>query len=266
MGASAYVVRLPRLKKVVTSSAVVFDDIPTETPFMSGRPEYWMSPAPGIDDADPVIAEETAAETSSDDAQRAQTRNSTFDGRDIPRPPAKVPEEGQEPVSDERKIVRAAADQLETLLANDDHEDGLETDYNLTDGQEISYDESHFVHCMLAGSNIPMEDAMNGPEAEKWKEAIESEDRGLEELNVITKEDCPKGVKPLKTKYVLTKKTAPNGSVLKFKARKVVQGFLQEYGRDFLETFSPVVGFDTLRIMIKMMVEYGWQGWTMDFT
>eukprot|EP01084_Bolivina_argentea_P010286 19150_1 len=162
MGASAYVVHLPKLKKVVTSSAVVFDDIPTETPFMSGRPEYWMSPAPGIDDADPVIAEETAVETSSDDAQRAQTRNSTFGGRDIPRPPAKVPEEGQEPVSDERKIVRAAADQLETLFANDDPEDGLEINYNLTDGQEISYDESHFVHCMLADIGITVEEAMAG--------------------------------------------------------------------------------------------------------
>ncbi len=51
---------------------------------------------------------------------------------------------------------------------------------------------------------------------------------------------------------------------MKLKARKVVQGFHQVYGRDFLETFSPVVGFDTLRIVMKMMVENGWQCRTMN--
>ncbi len=97
MGVSAYVVELPRLKKVVTSSVVAFDDIPTEIPFMSGRPEYWMSPAPGIDDAALVTAEETAVKTSSDDLEQVRARNSTFDGRDIPRPLIKVQKNGEDP-------------------------------------------------------------------------------------------------------------------------------------------------------------------------
>ncbi len=69
----------------------------------------------------------------------------------------------------------------------------------------------------------------------------------------------------MKTRYVLTKKTSPDGKEIKFKARMVVQGFHQQYGRDFLETFSPVVGFDVLRTVIKMMVERRWNYSTMDF-
>ncbi len=42
---------LERLNKVVTSSAITFDDIPAEMPFLTGRPDHWVSPAPGIDDA-----------------------------------------------------------------------------------------------------------------------------------------------------------------------------------------------------------------------
>ncbi|MCP3678431.1 MAG: hypothetical protein GY721_12840, partial [Deltaproteobacteria bacterium] len=84
-----------------------------------------------------------------------------------------------------------------------------------------------------------MEEATTGLEAEQWREAIEKEDKGLEEFGVLVKEDCPNEIKPLKTRYVLTKKIAPDGTIQKFKARRVVQGFNQVYGRDFLETFSP---------------------------
>ncbi len=86
MGASAYLIYLPKMNKVVTSSAVVFNEIPTEIPFMSGRPEHWTSPAPGIDDAAPVEAEELSAETTCDDMPEGQPKGSAFDGRDIPRP------------------------------------------------------------------------------------------------------------------------------------------------------------------------------------
>ncbi len=51
MGAFAYLVHLERLNKVVTSSSVTFDDIPAEMPFLTGRPDHWTSPAPGVDDA-----------------------------------------------------------------------------------------------------------------------------------------------------------------------------------------------------------------------
>ncbi len=64
----------------------------------------------------------------------------------------------------------------------------------------------------------------------------------------------------------MTKKLAPDGTVKKLKARRVVQGFNQVYGRDFLETFAPVMGFDTFRILLKLSVENSWHTWALDFT
>ncbi len=64
---------------------------------------------------------------------------------------------------------------------------------------------------------------------------------------------------------MLTKKTGPNGQLIKFKARRVVQGSNQVYGRDFFDTFSPVIGVDTLRVIIKVTMEHRWTYRTMDF-
>ncbi len=108
---------------------------------------------------------------------------------------------------------------------------------------------------------------MNSKDADSWTKAIKAEETGLETKGVLSTEKCSPKIKPLKTKYILTKKTTtPDGKVLKFKARRVVQGFHQKYGRDFIETFSPVIGFDTLRIICKIMIERNWKCRTMDFT
>ncbi len=85
MGASAYLVYLLCLMKVITSSAVICDDIPAETPFLSDRPDHWTSPAPGHDDAVSGVAEELATETTHGGISEDQIRHSAFDGRDILR-------------------------------------------------------------------------------------------------------------------------------------------------------------------------------------
>ncbi len=64
----------------------------------------------------------------------------------------------------------------------------------------------------------------------------------------------------------LAKKRDPSGTEGHYKARRVVQGFHQVYGRDFLETFVPVVGFNTLRVLLKLTANHGWSMRTMDFT
>ncbi len=93
MGISAYIVFLPRIKKVVTSSAVVFDDFPIEVPFQSERPAHWTSPAPGVDDTTPVVTEDSEFASETKDSPeghltQGKEYHSVFDGRVIPRSPA----------------------------------------------------------------------------------------------------------------------------------------------------------------------------------
>ena len=47
-----------------------------------------------------------------------------------------------------------------------------------------------------------------------------------------------------------------DGTVSKYKVRLVAKGFTQQYGLDFLDTFSPTVAFSTLRLMFALAAHY----------
>ncbi len=214
-------------------------------------------------------------------ADREEEPHSTFDGRDIPRPPVMVRGQCQSPVKAEESVTRVETNQegrtgpelrrgtrMRVQFDPQSMPSGTREIEELTKliEQDSDDEESNFAFCLLADTSITMKEAMGGPEAEKWQEAIKLEDRGLEELKVITMEECPKGTKPLNTRYVLSKKKDSKRVEERYKARRVVQGFHQVHGRDFLETFAPVVGFDTIRTLLKLVVNHGWDVRTMDFT
>ena len=64
---------------------------------------------------------------------------------------------------------------------------------------------------------------------------------------------------------IYTKKDA-NGAVERYKARLVAQGCSQKYGQDYDETFSPVVRFESIRIVIALAVQFGLKLHQMDVT
>ncbi len=201
MGASAYVVHLPRLNKIVTSSAVAFDDIPSEVPFLVDRPDHWISPAHGIDDAISVAETEMVADVPNNEVQDGQSRNSAFDGRDIPRPrmnsrrdvspdkPVEMREESAEEVEHPERTKKSTQDPNRGVI-----QDQLSTMF------EDSDEECNFTLFMLADTGITIKDAMDGPDAKKWKDTIELEDQGLEDLKVITRGEYRVGIRPLNTK------------------------------------------------------------------
>jgi hypothetical protein len=48
------------------------------------------------------------------------------------------------------------------------------------------------------------------------------------------------------------------GAVFKHKARLVEQGFLQQEGVDFDDTFSPVARMDSVRLLLALAAHEGW--------
>ncbi|GKC90496.1 retrovirus-related pol polyprotein from transposon TNT 1-94, partial [Tanacetum coccineum] len=83
-------------------------------------------------------------------------------------------------------------------------------------------------HTYLQASKYPL-----------WHQAIDNEYNAL--LRNHTWELIPPTSRhPIRCKWVFRVKRHPNGTVDKYKARLVTKGFIQEYGKDYFDTFSLV--------------------------
>lgn len=68
----------------------------------------------------------------------------------------------------------------------------------------------------------------------------------------------PSQHKAIGCKWVFRVKRRPDGSIDKYKARLVAKGFLQEYGKDYFETFSPVAKPVTIRTVLTIALSQNW--------
>ncbi|CAL2259385.1 unnamed protein product [Prunus armeniaca] len=70
----------------------------------------------------------------------------------------------------------------------------------------------------------------------------------------------------LPCKWVFRIKRRSDGSIERYKARLVANGFHQQYGIDYLETFSPVVKHVTVRIILSLAFSRQWPIRQLDVT
>ncbi|XP_076940390.1 uncharacterized protein LOC143609543 [Bidens hawaiensis] len=96
--------------------------------------------------------------------------------------------------------------------------------------------------------------ALKDPE---WQKAMDNEFNAL--LKNATWELVPPSQhKPIGCKWIFRIKRRPDGSVEKYKARLVAKGFLQEYGKDYFETFSLVTKPVTIRMVLAIALSQNW--------
>nr|GEX96559.1 retrovirus-related Pol polyprotein from transposon TNT 1-94 [Tanacetum cinerariifolium] len=81
-------------------------------------------------------------------------------------------------------------------------------------------------------------------------EAMQEEFLQFKIQNVWTLVDCPKGVRPIGTKWVQKNKKDERGIVIRIKARLVAQGHTQEEGIDYDEVFVPVARIKAIRLFL----------------
>ncbi|GKB52191.1 retrovirus-related pol polyprotein from transposon TNT 1-94 [Tanacetum coccineum] len=89
-----------------------------------------------------------------------------------------------------------------------------------------------------------------------WIDAIQEEIHEFERLQVWELVPCPDKVMLIKLKWIYKVKTNEFGRVLKNKARLVAQGFRQEEGIDFKESFAPVARIEAIRIFDNLSHVY----------
>jgi hypothetical protein len=128
------------------------------------------------------------------------------------------------------------------------------------DNQNSSLDNESLFALLASDSDTPtsFKQAMSGPDADKWMEAMHEEIASMNENNDWTVE-AQKNVtqKAVGSRWVFSKKYDEHGNILGYKARFVAKGFSQRYGVDYEETYSPVVKFKSVRTFCAIAASKG---------
>ncbi|GJS57398.1 zinc finger, CCHC-type containing protein [Tanacetum coccineum] len=94
--------------------------------------------------------------------------------------------------------------------------------------------------------------AMKSQNVAFWKEAIDDEIGSIMENNTWVLFNLPPGCKPLGCKWVFKRNMKVDGTIDKFIARLVIQGFRQKEGIDYFDTYAPVARITTVRFLIAL--------------
>ncbi|KAL0463243.1 UNVERIFIED_CONTAM: Retrovirus-related Pol polyprotein from transposon TNT 1-94 [Sesamum latifolium] len=87
---------------------------------------------------------------------------------------------------------------------------------------------SDFVTYNIKDDPVTFKDVMASSEAKQWKQAVKSEMDSIVSNRTWVLVDLPPGCTTIGCKWIFMKKLKPDGSVDKFKARLVAQGFKQK--------------------------------------
>lgn len=130
-----------------------------------------------------------------------------------------------------------------------------------TSVDESSYVESPYfanlVNDMIAkngNDDLPnsIDEARESPDKSNWENAIQAELRMHSEKKTWELVSPPKDVNIIGNRWVFTKKFDENGILTRYKARLVAQGYSQGYIHDYSDTFSPVIRFESFRLLIAI--------------
>jgi hypothetical protein len=92
----------------------------------------------------------------------------------------------------------------------------------------------------------------------KWQEAMKFEFSTLEKNKTWHLVRPVSGQNLIDSKWVYKIKHKADGSIDRYKARLVAKGIKQRYGIDYDDTFSPIVKFSTIHLVLSLAISQGW--------
>ncbi|WRX12315.1 Integrase [Theobroma cacao] len=108
------------------------------------------------------------------------------------------------------------------------------------------------------------EEALNSPSSDKWLTTMEYEMKSMTENQVWELVDLLPEHKAIENKWVLKVKHKADGSIEKYKAHLVAKGYTQKEGVDYKGTFSPVVRFTSIRLILAIVAHLDLELFQMD--
>lgn len=106
--------------------------------------------------------------------------------------------------------------------------------------------------------NPTFEKAMQSPDKELWRQAMDAEFEAFTQHNVGTLVDKPDDANILGGMWVFSRKRDEHHRIIKYKARWVIFGNHQIHGFDFFDTYALVGKSDSLRILLSIASTDGW--------
>nr|GEZ37989.1 retrovirus-related Pol polyprotein from transposon TNT 1-94 [Tanacetum cinerariifolium] len=172
--------------------------------------------------------------------------------------------DSQEPSSDTRLISKRVANQVETpsldnvLTLTNRFEDILGVTTNSVDSDGVEVDLSNIETTITSSPTPTLRIHKDHPKSQiiyHVDTLIQTRHKSKE--NVWSLVDCPKGVRPIGTIWVLKNKKDERGIVIRNKARLVAQGHIQEEGIDYDEVFAPVARIEAIRLFLAYALFMG---------
>ncbi|KAF8756655.1 Encoded by [Rhizoctonia solani] len=112
---------------------------------------------------------------------------------------------------------------------------------------------------LSAPNNHPtIAEALARPDAEEWQKAMAKEVSTFKKMDTYNLTNLPPGHKAIGNAWVFTLKHNADGTPARYKGQLVAQGFSQQPGIDFDETFAPVVHLDSIQLLLSIANQNDW--------
>ena len=113
-----------------------------------------------------------------------------------------------------------------------------------------------------------LRESLSSSNAEEWWKAMDKEIASLEEKGtwtVVDRSDVPTGCEVIPATWVQRIKRHPDGSLNKFKSRLCIRGDVMRQSFEG-NSYSPLVGWPTIRAALLLAATQGWHSRQVDFT
>ncbi|CAD7080035.1 unnamed protein product [Hermetia illucens] len=171
--------------------------------------------------------------------------------------------------ADENEDVAKPVEQQqeeECLEAQEEYKNQLGNDRQLRDCANIHRPIRFEIDFTEYNPPNTFQEAMNSGEVENWAEAIQEELDAHEQNETWSTVPRKTDRKPIDSKWLFKVIRDTSGDVYRYKARLCARGFQQKQGLDYTETFSPVVRYDSLRVLLAMVTEQDLELTQFDFS
>ena len=184
--------------------------------------------------------------------QVLHSRNVQFDEQETPEPKKAESEAAPPQILLELDVVEGS----ETDLEEEDPPAQAQLRRSVRVRKQVDFFGVERANLTIYQEPTTLQEARSSPERDKWNEAMDKEMKSLKDNQVWELTTLPPGRKAIGSKWVYKVKTGGDGSVERYKARLVAQGFNQHQGADYDETFCPVVRMESLRTLVALSTQH----------